>query len=213
VSLLICEIFKSIQGESSFVGLPCAFVRLSGCNLNCTYCDTWYAKSEGYELDLSRIVDTVKTLGVRLVEITGGEPLIQEETPLLAEMLSREGYLVLVETNGSLDISVLPEGVVRIMDIKCPSSGESHSNRWGNLDFIRPGDEIKFVVCDRLDYEWAGKVIMKELVRFSNTILISPVYGQLAPRELAQWILEDNLDVRLQVQVHKYIWSPQARGV
>ncbi|MDQ1238162.1 MAG: 7-carboxy-7-deazaguanine synthase [Thermodesulfobacteriota bacterium] len=213
MSLLICEIFKSIQGESTFVGLPCVFVRLSGCNLNCTYCDTGYAKSEGYELDLSRIADTVKTLGVRLVEITGGEPLIQEETPLLAEMLSREGYLVLVETNGSLDISVLPEGVVRIMDIKCPSSGESHSNRWENLDFIRPGDEIKFVVCDRLDYEWAARVIMKELVKFSNTILISPVYGQLAPQELAQWILEDNLDVRLQVQVHKYIWSPHARGV
>jgi 7-carboxy-7-deazaguanine synthase len=213
VSLLICEICKSIQGESSFVGLPCAFVRLSGCNLNCTYCDTSYAKSERHELDLSQIVDTVKTLGVRLVEITGGEPLIQEETPLLAEMLSHEGYLVLVETNGSLDISVLAEGVVRIMDIKCPSSGESHSNRWENLDFIRPGDEIKFVVCDRLDYEWAGKVILKELVGLSNTVLISPVYGELAPRELAQWILEDNLDVRLQVQVHKYIWSPHARGV
>ena len=213
MSLLICEIFKSIQGESSFVGLPCAFVRLSGCNLNCTYCDTFYAKYEGYELDLSQIVDTVKTLGVRLVEITGGEPLIQKETPLLAEMLSREGYLVLVETNGSLDISVLPEEVVRIMDIKCPSSGESHSNLWENLDFIRPGDEIKFVVCDRLDYEWAGKVILKELAGLSNTVLISPVYGQLAPRELAQWILEDNLEVRLQVQVHKYIWSPHARGV
>lgn len=213
VSIQVCEIFKSIQGESSFVGLPCSFVRLSGCNLHCSYCDTSYARSGGREMELREILDHVKSHGIGLVEITGGEPLVQDETPLLAHLLITEGYLVLVETNGSLDISVLPESAIRIIDIKCPSSGQSHCNRRQNMGLLRPIDEVKFVVCDRTDYEWARDVFEQSLRGLPNTVLMSPVHGALAPRDLAQWILEDHLNVRLQIQLHKYVWPPHARGV
>lgn len=209
----ICEIYASIQGESSFTGYPCVFIRVSGCNLRCVYCDTRYAYEEGDEMSLDDIVRRVESHGIKLVEITGGEPLFQEETPKLAEALLSAGYGVLVETNGSLDISVLPEGAVRIMDIKCPSSGESGSVRWENLWRLRPEDEVKFVITDRHDYEWARGIVRERFGRRGANILFSPVFGELPPGVLVEWILDDKLQVRFQLQIHKYIWPHGARGV
>lgn len=213
MSLTVCEIFKSIQGESSYAGWPCAFVRLNGCNLHCRYCDTTYARTSGTQMDVPDIVRQLLSLSTRIVEITGGEPLLQSETPLLAKKLLEAGRLVLVETNGSLDISVLPEPIIRIMDLKCPSSGESSQNRWQNIDVLRPCDEIKFVIADRADYEWARDVLKRRLKGLQNTVLFSPVHGELAPSTLAEWILKDNLNVRMQLQLHKYIWPCATRGV
>ncbi|MGB9615744.1 MAG: radical SAM protein [Desulfomonilaceae bacterium] len=213
MSLTVCEIFKSIQGESSYVGLPCSFVRLTGCNLACRYCDSTYAREEGTPMEIPAIVDMVLSHHVRLVEITGGEPLLQPETPLLAQALLGAGRTVLVETNGSLDISLLPERVVRIMDLKCPSSGESHRNRWENLPLLTPYDEIKFVIGDRMDYEWARETFHRRLKCIPSAILFSPVHKELSAAALAQWILSDNLEVRMQVPLHKYIWPEKTRGV
>jgi|UniRef100_A0A7C4ESN0 7-carboxy-7-deazaguanine synthase len=213
MSLMVCEIFKSIQGESSFVGLPCSFVRLTGCNLACRYCDSTYAREEGTPMEIPIIVDMVLSHNVRLVEITGGEPLLQPETPLLAQALLEAGRVVLVETNGSLDISLLPERVVRIMDLKCPSSGECHRNRWENLALLMPYDEIKFVIGDRIDYEWARETLRRRLKDIPSPVLFSPVHNELSAAELAQWILSDNLEVRMQAPLHKYIWPEKTRGV
>ena len=210
---MVCEIFKSIQGESSFVGLPCSFVRLTGCNLACRYCDSTYAREEGTPMEIPIIVDMVLSHNVRLVEITGGEPLLQPETPLLAQALLEAGRVVLVETNGSLDISLLPERVVRIMDLKCPSSGECHRNRWENLALLMPYDEIKFVIGDRIDYEWARETLRRRLKDIPSAVLFSPVHNELSAAELAQWILSDNLAVRMQAPLHKYIWPEKTRGV
>jgi len=213
VSLQVYEIFRSIQGESSFVGMPCVFIRLAGCNLRCRYCDTRYAQEGGEEMALEEIVKRVTTFGVKLVEVTGGEPLFQQETPALVTALIEKGYQVLVETNGSLDISVLPEGAVRIMDIKCPSSGEGHRVMWENIWKLRPDDEVKFVISDRHDYEWARGIILDRFVHAKTKILLSTVFGELPPRHLVEWMLEDRLPARFQLQIHRYIWPHDSRGV
>jgi len=213
MTLKICEIFSSIQGESSYSGIPCVFIRLTGCNLHCVYCDSRYARQGGTEMTVDEILERVASYGLRLVEITGGEPLIQEETPILAGCLLQQGFDVLVETNGSLDISLLPDGVIRIMDIKCPSSGESDHMRWENLWQLRPGDEVKFVISDRHDYEWASGIVRERFGRSPITVLFSTVFGELPPGILVEWILEDKLPVRFQLQIHNYVWPHEVRGV
>jgi 7-carboxy-7-deazaguanine synthase len=212
MSLLVSEIFRSVQGESSFAGLPCVFVRLAGCNLNCRYCDSRYAREDGEETTLTKVLDRVSAYGIELVEITGGEPLFQSETPTLAGALRDMGHLVLVETNGSLDISVLPDGVIRIMDIKCPSSGETDRVLWENIWKLKAGDEVKFVIADRHDYEWARGIVMERFAHTKTKVLLSTVYGELPPRHLVEWMLEDKLKARFQLQLHKYIWPRESRG-
>ena len=211
--MFINEIYSSIQGESTYAGVPMTFVRLGRCNLRCRWCDTAYAFDVGTEQTLVEILETVDALGQPVVEVTGGEPLLQKETPDLMQRLLDKGYQVLIETGGSLDISVVPEGVVRIIDIKCPGSGESGRNRWDNLDALREGDQIKFVLADRDDYCWARDVIGKHRLDTRSMVLLSPVHGELNAQELVQWVLEDKLNVRIQVQLHKFIWPPETRGV
>lgn len=206
--LKVNEIFKSIQGESTYAGLPCTFVRLTGCNLRCNYCDTVYAYEDGVEMGVDEVVSDVKLLGCNLVEITGGEPLLQEETRELVLRLIRDGYQVLVETNGSLDIGVLPEGAIRITDLKCPDSGMADRMDWRNIKRLRPGDEVKFVLSSRGDYDWAKGVVDKYRLTERAKVLIGVAFGRLEPRQVAQWILEDGLNVRLQIQLHRYIWPP-----
>jgi len=213
MTLNVSEIFQSIQGESSFAGLPCAFVRLAGCNLRCRYCDTRYAQEGGTPMSLEEVLDRVSAFGLDLVEITGGEPLVQPETPALAAALLELGCRVLVETNGSLDISNLPDGAIRIMDIKCPSSGESARFMWENVWKLRDTDEVKFVISDRHDYEWARGIVRERFGRAKTPVLFSAVFGELPPRNLVEWILKDKLPVRFQLQIHKYIWPHDARGV
>jgi len=213
--LKVNEIFYSIQGESSYMGRPCAFVRLTGCNLRCAYCDTQYAYEEGTWFEIPEIVRQVGAFDCRLVEITGGEPLLQEQTPELIRMLLDKNFTVLLETNGSLDIGAVDERCIRIMDIKCPSSGESERTHLENLDVLTPNDEIKFVVGSREDYEYA-KFILATFLPERNHLqppLLSPVFGKIDTQTLAQWILHDRLDVRLQIQLHKLIWDPERRGV
>jgi 7-carboxy-7-deazaguanine synthase len=213
MNLRVCEIFKSIQGESSYAGLPFAIVRLTGCNLRCSYCDTPYAWDEGAEMDLNEVAQRIMSLKTKHVLLTGGEPLLQSGSIELAAGLSESGYEVLVETNGSLDISALPNDVVAVVDIKCPASGQSHMMNWDNLNRLRPRDEVKFVVTDRYDYDWAREICQKKLIGSCKEILMAPVFGSLAAREIAEWILSDNLEVRLQLQLHKYIWPEEMRGV
>ncbi|UCF21175.1 MAG: radical SAM protein [Gemmatimonadota bacterium] len=210
----ITEIFYSIQGESTWAGLPCVFVRTTGCNLRCVWCDTDYAFHGGAELSVDEIVAEIARLGrgCRLVELTGGEPLLQKDIGELTERLLAGGYTVLCETSGSLDIGALPDGVIRIMDIKCPGSGEADKNLWANLAKLNPEDEVKFVIRDRGDYDWALRVIAGEELAGSR-VLFSPVWGVLEASELAGWVLEDGVPVRLQAQLHKHIWSPDAAGV
>lgn len=217
--LRVTEIFHSIQGESTWVGVPCTFVRLTGCPLRCVWCDTEYSFHGGERMEVADIVDRVREIGCPVVEITGGEPLIHRNAFLLTERLVADGFIVLVETSGSEDISSLPDAVHVIMDLKCPGSGESERNRWENLDHLDGGDEIKFVVADRADYKWARDVIRtRELDRrvaegTLRALLMSPVWDRVDRRELAEWILEDGLRVRFQTQLHKHIWDPKARGV
>ena len=215
MSLKVNEIFYSLQGESSYAGHPCAFVRLTGCNLRCSYCDTQYAYEEGIWLEIPDIERKVTSLNCRLVEITGGEPLIQKETPELIKKLLDLEFTVLLETNGSQDIGVIDERCVRILDIKCPSSGESENNDLENLGKITPHDEIKFVILNREDYEYAKFVLSSSILTQNNlkSPLFSPVFGKMDTETLAQWILEDHLDVRLQIQLHKLIWGPEIKGV
>ncbi len=211
--LKVNEIFRSIQGESSFAGLPCAFVRLAGCNLRCRYCDTKYAYEEGREMEVGEIVRAVGAFGCRLAEITGGEPLAQPAAPELATRLLEAGCQVLVETNGSLPIEILPKGAVRIVDVKCPGSGESDKVRWRNLELVGPEDEVKFVIGSREDYEWARDAVRRFGLEDRSRPLFSPVHGEMEPSRLAEWILGDGLRVRLQLQLHKYIWGADRRGV
>jgi 7-carboxy-7-deazaguanine synthase len=212
--LNICEIFYSLQGESTFSGLPCIFIRLSGCNLNCCWCDTRYAEDESISMSLDQILEKIAAYNCNLVEITGGEPLLQEATPALIAMLLGKHYQVLLETNGSLSIQNIPEPCIRIMDIKCPSSNESHHFLPENIQYLGKEDEIKFVVGSLEDYEFAKAMIENELSRISQKkIHISPVFGQIAPEILAQKMIEDNLHARLSLQQHKIIWSPDKRGV
>jgi len=212
--LTITEIFHSIQGESTYAGAPCVFVRLTGCDLRCAWCDTPYAFSEGREAAVDEVVATVASFGCPLVEITGGEPLLQDDVyPLMAALLSR-GMTVLLETGGQLSVDRVPAGVVKILDVKCPGSGESARNHWPNLDRLQPADQVKFVILDRADYEFARHVVMRhEIASRCAAVLFSPVHGALDPAELAAWILADRLPVRLQLQVHKLIWGAHARGV
>jgi 7-carboxy-7-deazaguanine synthase len=203
--LKVNEIFFSIQGESSFAGLPCIFVRLTGCNLRCSYCDTTHAYNEGSDLSISDIMASASKYDCNLLEITGGEPLLQSETPELAEKALENGYTVLVETNGSIDVGILNKGIIKIMDIKCPGSGEAQNNLPGNLLRLTEQDEIKFVVANREDYEWAQRFLNEHREYKTNRIAFTPVHGQLDPRLLAKWILEDRLRVKLQLQIHKYL--------
>jgi 7-carboxy-7-deazaguanine synthase len=212
--LIVNEIFHSIQGESTYAGAPCVFVRLTACDLRCAWCDTPYAFTEGAKRTVADVVDEVMAFGCPLVEITGGEPLLQEDVyPLMAALQAR-GLTVLLETGGHISVDRVPGGVVRIIDIKCPASGESARNHWPNLGLLSPADEVKFVVRDRADYEFARGVVERhELAGKCAAVLFSPVHDVLAPPELASWILADRLPVRLQLQVHKYIWGAHARGV
>ena len=212
--LNVCEIFCSLQGESTFAGLPCTFVRLAGCNLDCTWCDTRYARSESIPMSIDQIIRKTDDFNCSLVEITGGEPLLQETTPDLAKRLLSKGYTVLVETNGSIDIGALPAACIKIVDIKCPSSNESGSFALENLARLSDHDEIKFVVGTRDDYTFAKNMIDTHLAsRTASKTHISPVFGAMEPSLLAAWMLEDQLHARLSIQQHKIIWDPDKRGV
>ncbi|MCX6537915.1 MAG: radical SAM protein [Acidobacteria bacterium] len=212
--LTINEIFYSIQGESSYSGRPCVFVRLSACDLRCAWCDTAYAFTEGQKMPIERVVVIVEAYGCPLVEITGGEPLLQDEVYPLMTALVKRGKTVLLETGGHLSVEHVPAGVVKIIDVKCPASGESERNHWPNLDRLTPSDEVKFVIRDRRDYEFARTIISRhQLDDRCAAVLLSPVHDVLAPKSLAEWMLEDRLSGRLQLQVHKYIWDPGTRGV
>jgi 7-carboxy-7-deazaguanine synthase len=212
--LTINEIFHSIQGESTFTGEPCVFVRLTACDLRCSWCDTPYAFYEGRKMSVDEVVAEVERFGSPLVEVTGGEPLLQPDVyPLMSRLLER-GKTVLLETGGHRNVEKVPDKVVRILDIKCPGSGESDKIDWSNLSRLTSTDQVKFVIKDRVDYEFAREVVTREsLSSRVAAVLFSPVHGVLDPRQLAEWILADRLAVRLQLQAHKYIWSPDTRGV
>ena len=211
--LKINEIYASIQGESSHTGLPCVFIRLTGCNLRCSWCDTAYAFYDGKNLTVEETLQKVETFGLPLVEITGGEPLLQEDVYPLMETLLKKGYRVMLETSGALPIDKVPEKVIKILDIKCPGSGEEKKNHLENLKFLSPHDEVKFVLLDRADYEWSRDLLRKYDLAPSTQVLFSPVYDKLNLKDLSQWILKDRLAVRLQTQLHKVIWSKDAIGV
>jgi 7-carboxy-7-deazaguanine synthase len=212
-TLNVNEIFFSIQGESTLIGKPCVFVRLTSCDLRCVWCDTAYAFSEGTEITLDSIFQKVKEYGCNFVEITGGEPLLQENVHALMKLLCDEGYTVMLETGGHRDISSVDARVKRIMDIKCPGSKMEKRNRWENIEFLTAHDEIKFVLSDQTDYEWAKQIMQKHGVAKRCPILMSPVFSKLENRTLAEWILRDHLNVQFQLQMHKYIWDPSVRGV
>lgn len=219
MNVRVTEIFHSVQGESTWAGLPCTFVRLTGCPLRCVWCDTEYAFHGGERMTLEQVRDRVESLGTRLVEITGGEPLVQPGAVVLAQQLVDSGYTVLVETSGALDTSDLDPRVHKIMDLKCPGSGEVDRNLWSNLDHLTGRDEVKFVVRDRTDYEWTRDVIRKRGLDRRvgegslRALLISPVWGEVDREELAGWILHDRLPARFQIQLHKLIWGADAKGV
>ena len=209
----INEIFTSIQGETSYVGLPFTFVRLSGCNLRCSYCDTQYAYEEGTEYLLDTVIEEVTKRAVSRVVITGGEPLLQDETYILCSRLLDAGCTVLLETNGSILIKDVAPRVHRILDLKCPGSGMDKFMNLQNADYLTMRDEIKFVISDRKDFEWASKILQGHQIQGRAHVLFSSVYDRLDPRELAAWILQEKLNVRLQLQIHRYIWPDKMRGV
>ena len=212
--MTVNEIFHSVQGESTQAGRPCVFVRLTACDLRCSWCDTPYAFHEGQRMSIGEVVDRVKGFGCGLVEITGGEPLLQKDVYPLMDRLLGEGLTVMLETGGHRSVEQVPGGVLRVIDVKCPGSGEAERNDWTNMDRLVATDEIKFVLQDRTDYEYAREVVGRHgLAGRVRAVLFSPVHGVLDPKQLAAWVLEDRLDVRVQLQVHKYIWDPQTRGV
>ena len=212
--LTVNEIFHSIQGESTHTGRRCVFVRLTACDLRCSWCDTPYAFTEGRKMSIDDIIAQVKSYDCRVVEITGGEPLLQKNVYPLMQRLLDDGFTVMLETGGHISVEQVPGRVIKIVDVKCPGSGESHRNDWSNLDRLGMTDEVKFVIKDRADYEFAREVVARhQLAGRVRAILFSPVHGVLDSKQLAEWILEDRLDVRLQLQAHKYIWDPQTRGV
>lgn len=212
--LTVNEIFHSIQGESTHAGRPCVFVRLTACDLRCRWCDTPYAFHEGRKMSVDEVVADVDSRGCDVVEVTGGEPLLQPDVYPLMQRLLDSGKTVLIETGGHRSIADVPKGVIRIMDVKCPGSGESDKNDWSNLAHLTRHDEVKFVIADRADYEFARDVVRREqLAGRVNAVLFSPVHGELDPKVLSQWVIEDRLPVRVQLQIHKYIWSATTRGV
>ncbi len=218
-TLRVTEIFHSVQGESTWIGLPCTFVRLTGCPLRCAWCDTEYAFHGGEKMALDHIVARVEEIGTPLVEVTGGEPLVHRNAFILVARLIDRGFTVLVETSGAVDVAPLDPRAHKIMDLKCPGSGEASKNRWSNLDHLSAGDEVKFVIRDRADYEWARSVVREQGLDARVTagslraILFSPVWNELELDEPARWILEDRLPVRYQVQLHKVIWGATTPGV
>ena len=212
--LTVNEIFHSIQGESTFAGEPCVFVRLTACDLRCSWCDTPYAFHEGKKMSIDEVMAVVDGFGTQLVEVTGGEPLLQPDVYPLMDRLMASGKTVLLETGGHRSIEHVSEGVVRIVDVKCPGSGESEKMDWDNLGRLTPVDQVKFVIKDRIDYDYARDILSREALHSRvAAVLFSPVHGVLEPRRLAEWMLADRVPARLQLQAHKYIWSPDTRGV
>ncbi|MBI3400998.1 MAG: radical SAM protein [Acidobacteria bacterium] len=212
--LTVNEIFYSIQGESTRAGRPCVFVRLTACDLRCTWCDTPYAFHEGGKMSVDEVIAAVERHRCTLVEITGGEPLLQDDVYPLMERLLARGNTVMLETGGHRPIDKVPAAVLKVVDVKCPASGEADKNDWRNLSLLAPHDEVKFVVQDRADYEFARDVIARHaLASRAAAVLMSPVHGVLDPQTLSEWILADHLPVRLQLQLHKYIWTSTTRGV
>lgn len=212
--LRITEIYKSIQGESTWAGLPCTFVRTTGCNLRCSWCDSVYSFYGGTWMALDEILSRVEALDCKLVELTGGEPLLQPMVPILAGRLQALGCTVLVETSGERPIETLPDGVIRIMDLKCPDSGECGRNRMENIAHLKKYDEVKFVLASRRDYEFArAQIAEHDLGQRVNAVLLSVVFGKLEPVQVVEWMLEDKLPARFQLQMHKFIWEPTAKGV
>jgi len=213
-TLVIHEIYASIQGESTFAGLPCTFVRTTGCNLRCTWCDTPHAFTQGERMSRAAVLARALAFGCPLVEITGGEPLLQEDVYELMERLLADGCTVMLETGGHRPITRVPAAVLKIVDVKCPASGEAARNDWSNLERLAPHDEVKFVIQDRGDYDFARDVIARHhLAARGPLVLLSPVHGVLDAKTLSEWMLADRLPARLQLQLHKYIWSPTTRGV
>lgn len=212
-SMRITEIYQSIQGESSYAGLPCVFVRTTGCDLRCSWCDSEFTFTGGMTMTLDQIMAEVEKYECELVELTGGEPMLQRDIYELATRLADAGHKVLIETGGHRDISQLDSRVIRIMDLKCPASGECDKNLWSNLEHLRPTDEVKFVIADRKDYEWSLKTIREHRLEDCAKILISTVFGGVTPESVVEWMLEDKLRARFQLQLHKYIWPPDARAV
>ena len=213
MNLKINEIYFSVQGESSYSGLPCIFIRLTYCNLRCTYCDSEYSFYDGEKMKIDEILKEIKKYSCNLVEVTGGEPLLQKNCINLLNELIKNNYDVLLETSGSLSISDVPNKVINIIDFKCPSSKMNSKNMWDNINYLKKNDEIKFVIGDRIDYEWTKQKIEEFKLNQICDILISPVYGEIEPKEIVKWILEDNLKVRFQIQMHKEIWSADKKGV
>lgn len=212
--LTVNEIFHSIQGESTHAGRPCVFVRLTACDLRCRWCDTPYAFHEGRKMSVDDVIADVESRGCDVVEVTGGEPLLQADVYPLMQRLLDSGKTVLIETGGHRSIADVPAGVIRIMDVKCPGSGESAHNNFDNLAHLTRQDEVKFVIADRGDYEFARDLVAHEkLIDRVNAVLFSPVHGELDPKLLSEWVIADRLPVRVQLQMHKYIWSPTTRGV
>ena len=209
----INEIYLSVQGESTHTGLPCIFIRLTGCNLRCSWCDTAYAFHEGKNMSIDEILQKVENFGIHLVEITGGEPLMQDNVYTLMRRLIEKGYKVMLETGGSISLERVPKDVIKIMDLKCPGSGEQEKNNLDNLKLLTPHDEVKFVILDRKDYEWSRDIIKKFKINETAHILLSPVFDKLELKEMVKWILEDRLPVRLQTQLHKIIWDKNTIGV
>tara|TARA_B100000029_G_scaffold305942_1_gene298804 strand:+ start:49 stop:684 length:636 start_codon:yes stop_codon:yes gene_type:complete len=210
--LKINEIFYSIQGESTYNGMPCIFIRLTYCNLRCSYCDTEYSFYEGKDMSIEQIMDEIQKYECKLVEVTGGEPLMQEESIDLMQTLIEKKYSVMLETGGSLPISKVPKEVIKIIDFKCPTSNMQKKNDWSILNDLQMHDEIKFVIGNKEDYDWAKNKIQKYNL-MDRKILFSPVHDVLDSKSLSEWILKDNLKVRFQIQLHKYIWTPETRGV
>jgi 7-carboxy-7-deazaguanine synthase len=208
----VCEIYETLMGESGGMGWPCTLIRMGGCNLNCTYCDTRYARHEHQKVALQGILDEVRNPYPHHVLVTGGEPLIQKGMPKLLESLTDRGHKLYLETNGSLDVRHIDPRVVKVMDLKTPSSGEEKKNLYKNLKHLNPRDEIKFVIADQRDFLWAKKILERYPIQKLATVLFSPVYGLLGPGRLAEWILEEELEVRFQVQLHKILWG-EKRGV
>ena len=213
MSLKVNEIYYSVQGESTHVGRPCIFIRLTYCNLRCTYCDTEYAFYEGKDIEIPEIIAKIKQWNCNLVEVTGGEPLFQDECIDLLNELTNQNYEVLLETGGSLSISDVPIEIVRIVDFKCPSSGMEKKNLWSIVNDLQPHDEVKFVIGDREDFDWAKEMLNKYSLNKKCSILFSPTFGKIDPSLIVEWILEGDIPVRMQLQMHKHIWDSEVKGV